>query len=146
MLKYFAGTAGLVFGVSILVSVGTGTLAHACESVFCKIGDGPRHVVEGVVAHPQRIFPPCWGSDRCDDPAKAGPTQGPHPSKRAKLISEDCKDAVTGADRADNTTRPSSISLDEARNEIIRRYQTADLCQANGDTSRITKPGSGRWM
>jgi hypothetical protein len=56
-------------------------------------------------------------------------------------------DAQTGAPRADSTLIVTSkVSLEEARNEVLRQYQSIDLCQGNGDLSRRTVPGSGRWL
>jgi hypothetical protein len=132
--------------LGILLSVAAGyPQAYAGEGFFEKIGNGPRNVVVGIIEHPQRIFPPCWGSDRCDNPSETTATaQRPYYSVSFRV---DCVDAVTGADRADNTvTVTSPVSIDDARNTVMQSYQTTDLCQANGDRSRRMVPGSGRWL
>ena len=119
---------GQQFFRAMIVTVVTGiscagTSVSAGEGFFEKIGDGPRHAVEGLVQHPQRIFPVCWGSDRCDDPAKPAPTTVATPSFTV-TFRVDCKDAVTGADRADNpiTVTLDGSSIDDARN---RRWSAA---------------------
>lgn len=124
------------------------TSVQAGEGFLQKFGDGLRHTVESVVKNPVEALPVCWGQPQnCRGEDKKTAQVKVAPQTFSATYRVDCIDAVTGADRADNTiTATSTVSLDEARNEIIRRYQTSDLCQANGDTSRITKPGSGRWL
>ena len=108
--------------------------AFAGEGFFQKIGDGPKRVV-------QDIFTP----NSVDRPA---PAPAPAPvAQYSATLRVGCLDAQTGADRADNTiTATSTVSTADAMNYILNLANRSDLCQANGDTSRITRPGSAHWM
>jgi hypothetical protein len=120
---------------SIMIS-SLNSSAFAGEGFFEKIGDGPKRFVQDIFT-PNSVDPPA--------PASA-PAPAPV-NKYTATLRVDCMDAQTGADRADNTiTASSNVSTADARNYIINLANRSDLCQANGDTSRVTKPGSGRWM
>jgi hypothetical protein len=134
--------------------------AHAGEGFFEKIGDGWRKGkwVPGVPdIKPQTwqevVFPICWGSPQnCRGEAEktaARPGQPP-PPLFAATFRVDCIDKDNGRDRGDSTsTFTSSASLDEARRAALNAYNSSDLCQIDPnyrDASRITKPGSGRFM
>jgi hypothetical protein len=110
--------------------------AFAGEGFFEKIGDGPKHFV-------QDIFTP----NSVDRPAPAAAPAPAPVAQYSATLRVGCLDAQTGADRADNTiTATSTISTADAMNYILNLANRSDLCQANGDTSRITRPGSARWM
>jgi hypothetical protein len=120
------------------------------DHISHPLGKGIAKTVESIGKDPIEVLPPCWGSpqDCRDDKHKNKPPQIIVPSPTYSVTYRvDCRDAITGADRADNTiTVTSTVSVADAQNEVIRRLQSSDLCQANGDTSRVTKPGSGRWL
>jgi hypothetical protein len=104
--------------------------------------------IESVAKNPVEILPVCWGAPQtCRDENKKKitvPVAGPTYSVSFRVR---CVDAVSGADRADNTlTVTSTVSREAAVNEILRLYRTTDLCQANGDTTRRMVPGSGEWL
>jgi hypothetical protein len=123
-------TAGFATTFAILA---TADIATAGEGVFQKFGDGLRHGVEDILT-PNKV----------DKPAQ--PASPPVPQYSA-TYRVDCLDAQTGADRADNTiTATSPISEAAARAYILDLASKADLCEANGDTTRVTKRGSGRWI
>jgi hypothetical protein len=103
--------------------------------------------IESVAKNPVEILPVCWGEPQtCRDENKKKitvPVAAPTYSASFRVR---CVDAVSGADRGDNTvTVTSTVSREAAVNEILRLYRTTDLCQANGDTSRRMVPGSGEW-
>jgi hypothetical protein len=109
--------------------------ATAGEGFFQKLGDGPKRVIQDIVT-PNKV----------DRSTPTVPASAPvrHYSATYRV---DCIDANTGRDRADNSiTATSDASQAAAVNYILDLANRSDLCQANGDTSRITKPGSGRWM
>jgi hypothetical protein len=119
---------------SIMIPGLTGS-AFACESVFCKIGDGPKRVVQDIVT-PNKV----------DPPAPARPAAVPV-STYAAVLRGDCMDAQTGAPRADNTiTTYSNLSEIDAEHIAIAIAARSDICQANGDTTRVLVPGSLRWL
>jgi hypothetical protein len=109
---------------------------------------GVGKTIESIAQNPVEILPVCWGQPQnCRDKNNKTinvPVSQPTYSASFRVR---CVDAVTGADRADNTvTVTSTVSLEAAREEILRLYRTTDLCQANGDTSRRMVPGSGEWL
>lgn len=57
-----------------------------------------------------------------------------------------CRDRDTGADRAYSTVTATGWTRRAALAQISRMIETNDLCQANGDQTRITVPGSGRLL
>jgi hypothetical protein len=120
---------------SILIPSLTGS-AFAGEGFFEKIGDGPKNRI-------REIFTP----NKVESPAPA-PIVVPTPANLYWVTYRvDCIDARTGTNRADNTvTQSSTVSRADAMNIVLILSRQEDLCQANGDTSRVTKPGSGRWM
>jgi hypothetical protein len=128
------GARSIIAAVVVLAAVGSGNFANeanACETVFCKIGDGPKRVIHD-------IFTP----NKVDKP---GTPAAVLPKRFSATYRVDCVDVDTGADRADTTiTATSDVSEDAARNYILNLASRSDLCQANGDTSRVAK--SGRWM
>jgi hypothetical protein len=131
--------------------------AHAGEGFFEKIGDGWRtgKWVPGLPdikpkTWQEVVFPICWGSPqdcRGEAEGKAGPG---HPPLYSATFRVDCVDAANGRDRGDSTiTYTSSKSIDDARQQATNAYSSSDLCQADPnykDPSRITKPGSGRFV
>jgi hypothetical protein len=132
-------------------------LAYAGEGFFQKIGDGWKkgNWVPGIPSvRPQTvqevIFPVCWGSpqDCRDDANKRIQTVAPGgtPSFVSVSYRVDCRDRDTGADRADNTVTATAKTRDAAVAEIERLARSSDLCQGNGDLSRVTVPGSGRYL
>jgi hypothetical protein len=121
----------LLTGVVLLTFV-AGASAFACESVFCKIGDGPKRVIQDIVT-PNKVD---------QGPARAAPAV-----KYSATLRIDCQDAQTGAPRADNTiTVVSNVSQQDAENQILAITGRSDICQANGDTTRVSIPGTARWM
>ncbi|MEA2918597.1 MAG: hypothetical protein QOJ15_10678 [Bradyrhizobium sp.] len=132
--------------------------SHAGEGFFEKIGDGWRKGtwVPGIPdVKPQTlqevIFPVCWGSPQdCRDDAKKNNTSRAAGQQVATVVSVtymvDCIDATDGADRADSVVTVSASTRQAAVAEIERLKQTTDLCQGNGDLSRVTKRGTGRYL
>jgi hypothetical protein len=134
--------------------------ATAGEGFFEKIGDGWKkgHWVPNLPdVKPQTVqevlFPVCWGSPQdCRDDArrnqKAG--TGGAQTQQVALVSVsyrvDCRDRNTGRDRADSTVTVTASSRQAAVAEIERLARAQDLCQGNGDQSRVTVPGSGRYL
>ena len=57
-----------------------------------------------------------------------------------------CKDKATGAPRAASTVTVSASTRQAAVNDIERMIRNGDVCQENGDVSRVTVPGSGRYL
>jgi hypothetical protein len=109
--------------------------ALAGEGFFDKIGDGPKRVLQDIVT-PNRV----------DPPAPQRPMQTPV-ARYAATMRVDCMDAQTGAPRGDNTiTAVSNISLQDAQSQIFAANEKRDICQANGDTTRVYIPGTFRWM
>lgn len=142
------------------ISVAFPPVAQAGEGFFEKIGDGWRQGkwVPGVPdIKPQTwqevVFPICWGSPQ-DCRGEAEKTESrpgqPSPPLYAATFRVDCIDKDNGRDRGDSTsTFTSRASLDEARQAALNAYNSSDLCQIDPnyrDASRITKPGSGRFM
>jgi hypothetical protein len=98
----------------------------------------------------EMIFPICWGRhhDDCRN----------NPAGRSEVASDDlqppfsvtyrveCKDKATGASRATSTVTISASTRQAAVNDIERMIRTGDVCQGNGDSSRMTVPGSGRYL
>jgi hypothetical protein len=131
--KSIAAAHGLAVASLLFAPPG---IATAGEGVFQKFGDGLRHGVEDILT-PNKV-------DEKPSTAPANSAPGPQYSATYRV---DCRDAQTGADRADNTiTATSPVSEGAARAYILDLASKSDLCQANGDTSRVTKRGSGRWM
>ena len=117
---------------SILIPSLTGS-AFAGEGFFQKIGDGPKRVLQDIVT-PNKV-----------DPAPA--RSAPAPTQYSATMRVDCRDAQTGAPRADNTiTAVSNVSQEDAYNQILAITARSDICQANGDTTRVYVPGTFRWM
>jgi len=122
-----------------------------------KIGDGWRQGrwLPGVPSvRPKSVqevlFPVCWGSPQdCRGTAnKDQKTAGGASTSNWVMVSYqvDCRDRYTGADRADNTITVQAPTREEAVATIEQQERTGDLCQANGDSSRVTKPGTGRYL
>jgi Repeat of unknown function (DUF5648) len=110
------------------------------EGFFEKMGDGPA-----------KFFGLKSREDSNTQKGQGVPTQSNTSSvgipRYSATYRVDCQDALTKADRADDTiTATSFISEDDARNYILNIANKTDLCQANGDKSRVTKAGTGRWM
>jgi hypothetical protein len=96
------------------------------------------------------IFPICWGRHHHDCRST--------PASRSKVTSDDlqplfsvtyradCRDKATGASRAASTVTVSASTRQAAVDEIERMIRTNDVCQGNGDLSRIAVPGSGRYL
>lgn len=57
-----------------------------------------------------------------------------------------CRDSNSGADRAYSTVTVTKWSHEAAVAEISHMIRTRDLCQSNGDQTRVTVPGSGRLL
>jgi hypothetical protein len=97
------------------------------------------------------LFPICWGhpQDCRDAPATTqapAPTSVPGPTFTV-VFRVRCVDVITGADRADDTLSVTSkVSRQTAVNQVLRQYNTSDLCQANGDQTRRMLRGSGVWL
>ena len=130
MFVGFSGSAALV-GISVSGLLSPVVIASAGESVTDKFGDGLRHGIEDVLT-PNKVDPK--------------PAPSPPAPRYSATYRVDCIDSRTGADRADNTITATAASVEAARSAIIEQYTRSDLCQANGDKSRITRAGSGRWM
>jgi hypothetical protein len=148
-----AGIAGL----SLCAGIPNGAnVAHAGEGFFQKIGDGWKKGkwIPGIPnVRPQTVqevlFPVCWGHPQdCRESAKpaGGPSQRVPEAWVSVSYRVDCRDRDTGADRADNTVTVTAPTRDQAVARIEELARTSDLCQANGDLSRITVPGSGRYL
>jgi hypothetical protein len=98
----------------------------------------------------EMIVPICWGRHRDDCRS--------NPASRSEVTSDDlqppfsvtyhvdCKDRATGASRAASTVTVSASMRQAAVTDIERMIRTGDVCQRNGDLSRITVPGSGRYL
>ena len=129
---------------------------HAGNGFFEKIGDGWKHGkwVPGIPhvkpkTWQEVIFPVCWGSPQdCRDDAKKQDQRtsgGPQP-----LVSVsyrvNCRDRDTGGNRADSTVTVTASTRAGAVAEIERLARSTDLCQGTGDLSRVTIPGSGRYL
>jgi hypothetical protein len=96
------------------------------------------------------IFPICWGRHHDDCRSNL--------ASRGEVITDDlqppfsvtyrvdCKDKTTGASRATSTVTVFASTRQAAVNEIERMIRTGDVCQGNGDLSRITVPGSGHYL
>jgi hypothetical protein len=126
--RFIGVTIGTMLTLTSISSIG-----FAGENVFQKIGDGPRREIEDIVT-PNKI----------DKPSQRAPAPQKRFSATYRVL---CMDATTGADRADNTiTAYSTVSEEDAMNVISQQVRLKDICQANGDTSRVTKPGTGYWM
>lgn len=122
-----------------------------------KIGDGWRQGrwLPGIPnIRPQSVqevlFPVCWGSPQdCRDSAKKDQrTAGGISTSTWVTVSYrvDCRDRDTWADRADSTITVQAPTRADALAAIEQQEQISDLCQANGDLSRVTKPGTGRYL
>ena len=135
-------------------------VAHAGEGFFEKIGDGWRKGkwIPGLPdVKPQTwqevVFPICWGSPQdCRGEAEktvSKPGQRP-PLLYSATFRVDCIDRDNQRDRGDSTiTYTSGKSLEDARQAALNAYHSSDLCQIDPnyiDASRITKPGSGRFI
>ena len=138
-----------IFAISLIGS------PVAAQSVFQKIGDGWKHGkwIPGVPdVKPQTIqeviFPVCWGhpQDCRDDAVKKSKAQGGEPQLVSVSYRVDCVDKDSGAPRADSTMTVTALTRDAAVAEIEKARGKGDVCQGNGDLSRITVPGSGRYL
>jgi hypothetical protein len=131
----------------------------ACGGFFdaaCNIGKEAERfgktigkTAESIAKNPVEIFPVCWGSPQtCRDDVEKKKTTIPNPPTTYSVsFRVRCKDAQTGANRADTTlTVTSTVSREAAVQEVLRQYETTDLCQSNGDTSRVMVPNSGEWL
>jgi hypothetical protein len=127
--------------------------ASAGEGFFQKIGDGPKRFIRDIVT-PNKVDPPAPAP--APAPARI-PVQASTPAPVPVQASSphfvatyrvDCRDAQTGADRADNTLEFSgpAASKEAFYDYIINLSHQKDFCQGNGDTSRVMKPGSGRFL
>lgn len=110
------------------------------------IGRGINKTVNSVVKNPIEAFPICWGSPQNCRGNPGSAQVRPVPSQIAVSYRVDCKDRDTGADRADTTITIAAPTREAAVTAINQEAQSRDLCQSNGDLSRITVPGSGRFM
>jgi hypothetical protein len=123
--------------------------AAAGEGFFQKIGDGPKRVLQDIVT-PNKVDPPA--PVRAPGPVQASvPAPVPVQASSPHFVATyrvDCRDAQTQADRADNTLQFSgpAASKEAFENYIINLSHEQDFCQGNGDTSRVMKPGSGRFL
>jgi hypothetical protein len=139
-----------------LSAVPSGSAAHAGEGFFEKIGDGWRkgEWVPGVPdvkpkTWQEVVFPICWGSPQdCREGAKNKNQQATGGAQPLVSISYrvDCRDRDTGGDRADSTITVTASTRQAATAEVERLAHTTDLCQGSGDRSRVTVPGSGRYL
>jgi len=96
------------------------------------------------------IFPICWGRHHDDCRSQ--------PASRSEVTSDDlghqfsvtyhvdCKDKATGASRAATTVTVTASTRQAAVNDVERMIRTGDVCQGNGDLSRISVPESGRYL
>jgi hypothetical protein len=112
------------------------------------IGRSINKTFNSVVKNPIEAFPMCWGSPQ-DCRGKPGPVHAyvaSAPNGVAVSYRVDCRDRDTGADRADTTVTVAAPTHDAAVAAILQKAQTSDLCQSNGDLSRVTVPGSGRFL
>jgi hypothetical protein len=123
--------------------------AAAGEGFFQKIGDGPTRVLRDIVT-PNKVDPPA--PVRAPVPVQATvPAPVPVQASSPHFVATyrvDCRDAQTQADRADNTLQFSgpAASKEAFENYIVNLSHKQDFCQGNGDTSRVMKPGSGRFL
>ena|ERR1700682_1404773 len=95
------------------------------------------------------VFPICWGSpqDCRDDAKKKNKTiNAGGPPLVSVSYRVDCRDRDTGASRADSTITVTAPTRAAAVAEIEQTIRSSDICQGNGDFSRITVPGSGRYL
>lgn len=147
MTKHFPSLfVAALCAVSTVCPSGT---AQAGEGFFQKIGDGWKNVIPKVqLKSPQELLPVCWGSPQeCRDDNQRNGTQTHQAQARVSVSYRvDCRDRDTGRDRADNTVTVSAPTRAAAVAEIERLARTTELCQANGDSSRVTVPGSGRYL
>jgi hypothetical protein len=119
------------------------------DHITHPIGKGIANTVKSIGKNPVEALPVCWGHPQdCREEDKKAPVHVIVPEPTFLVTYRvDCRDAFTGADRADATvTVTSKVSTEDARNEVLRQVQSSDLCQASGDMSRVTKPGTGRWL
>jgi len=142
---------------TIAIALASTIAAREAELALQEICDGWRTRemtlnVSNLKPHTwqEMIFPICWGRHHDDCRSNAASRSEvttddlhPPPSARYRV---DCKDRATGAWQAVSTVTISASTRQAAVNEIERMIRAGDVCQGNGDLSRITVPGSGRYL
>jgi hypothetical protein len=117
------------------------------DDITHPIGGLIGKTVESIAKNPVEALPVCWGAPQnCRPNAEKTnvPVSAPTYTVSYRV---DCIDVHTGRDRGDQTiTVTSLVSMEDARQGILKQMQNSDLCRGTGDLSRITKAGSGRWL
>jgi hypothetical protein len=136
LLKRALGASVGIAIIALTAGVGVthiGDRAYAGEGFFQKIGDGWRN----------GDWLPRYTGPKATPAASA-------PSSTANRVSVsyrvDCRDRDTGGDRADNTLTVAAPTREAAVAAIEQALRTRDICQDSGDLSRISVPGTGRYL
>ena len=143
-----------VFGAGVLAVLLFGNIQVAqagwWERHAHPIGRGISNTASSIAKNPGEALPPCWGSPQTcrGNGGNNGPTVVTPPQEVfLAAYRVDCYDYSSGRDSGDQTlTVTSPVSIEVARDEIVRQLLSSDICRSTGDLTRMTRPGSGRWL